>query len=43
MVRHIIKECAKCDKIRRVKETPSGFEICKECWEKYSNSEGVIW
>ena len=28
------KECAKCEKIADCKETPSGFEICRECWEK---------
>ena len=30
-----IKECAMCGKFTQVKETPSGFEVCKECWDKY--------
>jgi len=32
----IIKECSKCDKVTEVKETPSGFEVCRECAEKYN-------
>jgi hypothetical protein len=32
-------ECSKCKEITECKETPSGFEVCKECWEKYN----VLW
>ena len=26
--------CSKCDTITTIQETPSGFEICQECWDK---------
>jgi len=29
-------ECKKCDKTALCRETPSGFEICEDCWSKES-------
>ena len=28
------KNCSVCDKNTTVKETPSGFEVCVDCWNK---------
>ena len=28
-------ECVKCDKITEIKETPSGYEVCRSCWGEW--------
>jgi len=35
------KECSECGKVTEVHETPSGFEVCKDCWKKYNVQGGI--